>query len=207
METLLTHEARKQVIQLLLDRKRAEYSEIVSLVGMQTTRPDYHLSLLVKEGILHREERGTYTINPRAISSLRQKFNIVVPIVLVGGLGTEITLYADILDALAQQSILPRKYVLLTSPEIGIQFNKTYPEEKRDIETQLIQLEYPRILRGNLSLLREKLTEIVEELLGRNNLICELTGGTKPVTIALLEISHNYNLRKMYFSGKKILWL
>lgn len=207
METLLTEEARKRLIQVLLDRKRAEYPELAKAVKEYTSRPDHHLSVLVKAKLLRREGRGTYTINPMALSGLRQQFNIVVPVALIGGLGKELTLYADILDALAKQSILPRKYVLITSPEIGEEFENTYPKEQRTIETDVIKLDYTTVLRENLPLIREKFEKLFEALIVENELICELTGGTKPVTITLLELAHRNNLRKFYFSGRRILWL
>jgi len=199
----------KKIIQEFLKTpKIINYEFIKELVKDKTSRPDYHLNLLVENNLIIRTKgRGNYKLNEIMIQPLRKAFDIKVPLCLIGGLGKEISLFIDVIDALQQLSIIPRKYILATSPEIKEQFISLNFNKDYQIETIVHQLDYQTVLRENYTEIHELFEKIIKEQIYEFEIICELTGSTKPVSIALMDLGEQYGLQRIYFSGKKIIWI
>ncbi len=206
---ILENETRKKIINEFLRVKDIiDYNDIKKVVEHDTSRPDYHLNLLVENHFIRRiRGRGKYRLNEIMVQPLRELLKIKVPICLIGGLGIEISLYVDVLDALRKVSLIPQKYILLTSPEVKAKFTNLNKELSQKIETILYELDYQTVLRENYAKLKELLDQIVRKEILNFDILCELTGGTKPISIALMELSKEYHLQSIYYSGKKINFL
>ena len=206
---ILDNNIRKKIILRFLEaKKNVSYDELKSLIQDETSRPDYHLNLLVENDFIKRiKGRGNYILNEKKIQPLRDEFEIKVPVCLIGGLGTELSLYVDILDALQQLSILPKKYILLTSPEIKAKYNELNYNENYPIKTILQEFDYQAILREKYPKIYNVLETFIKNEIHDFEVICELTGSTKPVSIALMVLGEQYGLQRIYFSGKKIIWI
>jgi len=122
-------------------------------------------------------------------------------------LGLELSLYVDIIDALKQISIIPNKYILITSPEIKKQFENLNSSEKTQMETVMYEYDYQKILREDYQKVHNVLKNLIQKEIYDFEIICELTGSTKPVSIALMALGEQYNLQRIYFSGKKLIWI
>lgn len=202
---------REKIISMFLEdnsKEMYEYNEISNYLVNQnmSKRADHHLKRLVKDKMLKKTERGSYALNELAIQPLRNYYNKVSPICLIGGLGIP-TLFNDILAALEAVSILPRKYILFTSPDYHEEFRRLEKGKYEDIETVVKEFSYQNVLKENYKQLYEEFETSIKEELLKYEVICEITGGTKPVSIALLNLSTKYNLRRCYFSGRKIIWI
>lgn len=209
LEILENSSIRRKIIQLFLETtKIINYDNIKKIVKNDTSRPDYHLNLLVENNLILRTKgRGNYQINEKQIQFLRSYFKIKVPICLLGGLGLELSLYVDIIDALKQISIIPNKYILITSPEIKKQFENLNSSEKTQMETVMYEYDYQKILREDYQKVHNVLKNLIQKEIYDFEIICELTGSTKPVSIALMALGEQYNLQRIYFSGKKLIWI
>lgn len=202
---------REKIILMFLedDRKETyEFNEISHFLISQnmSKRADHHLKRLVRDELLKKTERGSYALNELAIQPLRNYYKKLVPICLIGGLGIP-TLFIDILAAFEEISVLPRKYVLFTSPDYHEEFRKLDRGKYEKVETFVREFSYQNVLRENYSKIYEELEKNFIEEIKKYEIICEITGGTKPVSIALLNLSKKYNLRRCYFSGRKIIWI
>ena len=206
---ILDNKVRKKIISKFLKANGiVSYDEIKNIIQSETSRPDYHLNLLVENNLIKRTKgRGNYKLNEIMIQPLRKAFDIKVPVCLIGGLGKEISLFVDIIDALHQLSIIPRKYILATSPEMKEQFNSLNFNKDYQIEPIVYQLDYQTVLRENYTEIHELFENIIREQIYKFEIICELTGSTKPVSIALMILGERYGLQRIYFSGKKIMWI
>ena len=206
---ILENKTRKRIIlEFLKTQKIISYDYIKNITKDDTSRPDYHLNLLVENNLIKRTKgRGNYKLNEIMIQPLRKAFDIKVPICLIGGLGKEISLFVDVIDALQQLSIIPRKYILITSPEIKEQFNSLNFNKDYQIETIVHKLDYQTVLRENYTEIHDLFEKIIKEQIHGFEIICELTGSTKPVSIALMILGERYGLQRIYFSGKKIIWI
>jgi hypothetical protein len=165
----------------------------------------------VEGGLLERTKgRGNYELNKEMIQPLRKQYETLVPICLIGGL-EDISLYTDILDGLKEVSILPKEYIILTSTEIKSEFKKFVSDEKiqqkYDVNAIFHLFDYEKELKGDMIEIKKQAEKIIQEKIFNFEIICDLTGGTKLVTIALSNLSEKYNLRTIYFTGEKIKWL
>lgn len=202
---------REKIILMFLEddsKEIYEFNEISSYLinKKMSKRADHHLKRLVKDGMLEKTERGSYTLNAIARQPLRNYYKKTVPICLIGGLGIP-TLFNDVLAAFEEISILPRKYVLFTSPDYHEEFRKLDKSKYEEVETVVRKFDYQKVLRENYQQIYEELEKILKEEIKNYEIVCEITGGTKPVSIALLNLSTEYSLRRCYFSGRKIIWI
>lgn len=206
---VLDNPTRKKIILEFIKAQndKLEYSDIKELVDKDTSRPDYHLNLLVEGGLIKRTKgRGFYKLNEISIQPLRNHFNEPMPICLMGGLG-EVSLYTNILKNFEDISISPKKYILITSPERHDDFKKSDKDKYSKISTEIHEIDYQSILRENYPIVHDLLENLIKENIYEYEIICEITGGTKPVSTALFDLSMKYGLRKCYFSGRKIMWI
>jgi hypothetical protein len=125
-------------------------------------------------------------------------------ICLIGGLGL-IELYVDILDSLEHEyAIIPKKYHLITSPEK----HRDFKDQELDLDVvnnSVHEYDYQTVLRENYKSVFETCKEIIEQEINNYEIVCELTGGTKPVSIALTVLAEHYKLPRIYYSGNKII--
>ncbi len=134
------------------------------------------------------------------LNQIKNKNNVC----LIGGLG-DINLFVDFLDLFELKfKIIPKKYHIITSPEINEKF-KDYKLDKDKVNSILHLLDYQTELRENYFAVYNKCKTIIDEEKNNYEIICELTGGTKPVSIALMALAEKYNLLRFYYSGKKII--
>ncbi len=209
---VLENPVRNTIIRKFLEVQGViNYKEIKQLVGKDTSRPDYHLNILVESNLLERTKgRGNYELNKQMIQPLRKKYETLVPICLIGGLG-EVSLYGDILDGLREVSILPKKYILLTSPKIKKEFEKEATEknlkQKYNVNFTFQLFDYETELKGDMVKIKDQAEQLIQDHIFNFEIICDLTGGTKLVTIALSNLAERYNLRTIYFTGEQIKWL
>ena len=200
---------RKAIIQMFpIDEfKKISYEKVKEHVKNITNRADYHLQKLVKYNILERAKgRGYYYLNEIAIQPMRRFLNQPVPICLIGGLG-ETSLFSLILEAFEQVSLVPKKYILFTSSEVHDNFKKLDKSKFSSIEVEVVELPYQKVLRENLEKVNKELETRIKKEIYNYEIICEITGGTKPVSIGLMNLALKYGLRRCYFSGRKIVWL
>lgn len=114
-------------------------------------------------------------------------------------------MYVDILDLLEIKfSIIPKKYHLITSPEFNQKF-KSFNLDKDKVNNVVHELDFQTILRENYIEIYNRCKSIIEQEKEDLEIICELTGGTKPVSIALTVLADEYDLLRIYYSGKKII--
>ena len=116
-------------------------------------------------------------------------------------------MFSDVLSALEEVSILVKKYILVTSPEISKDFKQFDKGKYSKIKIEVKELDYQSILRENYLEIHKTLKTLILKNLTNFEVMCELTGGTKPISLALRDLSEKYRLRRLYYSGKKILWL
>ena len=209
LKEIFDNPSRSTIMQMFpLDkRQKIPYDDIKEQVKNLTSRPDYHLSLLVDYGLLRRAKgRGLYLLNEIAIQSLRKYFNETPPICLIGGLG-DLSLFTDLLESFEKISITPQKYILFTSPEVNDTFKTIHKGRFARVEIEVHELDYQTVLRENYNTLYEELKKSINEESYNFEIICEITGGTKPVSVALMNLGSIYSLRKSYFSGRKIIWI
>ncbi len=202
IKELVKSRARKVILSFLCGREKAEFSEIIGRVKV-SRRVDYHVRFLIREGVIEKIERGVYRVKPGLLSIVRHVLDIKMPLLLIGGLGEEVTLYKDLRDALEVHGYKPDKVLYVTSPEVREKFFKVYGE----VGVNFIVQPYKEVLRENLDKLIEITGRAVEENIFNHEILVDLTGGTKPLTIALLRQAVNYNLKALYFSGRKIIWI
>lgn len=209
LDEIFENPSRNTIMKMFpLDKKqKIPYEDIKEKVKDLTSRPDYHLSLLVEYGLLIRAKgRGLYQLNEIAIQLLRIYFKKTPPICLIGGLG-DLTLFTDILEAFEQISRLPKKYILFTSPEVNDNFKVLHKGKFARIITEVHEFDYQTVLRENYNKIYQELKTCFDKEIYDFEIICEITGGTKPISIALMNLGLNYSLRKSYFSGRKIIWI
>ncbi|MHA1150830.1 MAG: hypothetical protein ACTSR8_21630 [Promethearchaeota archaeon] len=207
---LLENPVRRKIILEFLKRdlNALNYDTIKELVSNDTSRPDYHLNLLIeKQFLLRLKGRGNYKLNEKMIQRLRVFFNQKVPVCLIGGLGTELSLFIDILDALRRISIIPNKYIILTSPEIKKEFESLNLKTQVDLIVSLKTFDYQTVLRENYLEIYQNVEKYIKKALNSYEIICELTGSTKPVSLALIVLANEFGLKCIYYSGKKIIWI
>ena len=125
---------------------------------------------------------------------------------LLGGLGKEVTLYVDLLDALKYHGYEPLKIIYITSPEVKKKVFESYGEDKLK-NAEFVVFPYTDVLRENIEILLETSRNIVEKYVHQYEPLIDLTGGTKPTSLALLKTAQEYNLKALYFSGRKIIWI
>jgi len=210
---VLENPVREKIIKEFLKKQEIlEYQYIKDYVKKDTTRPDYHLNLLVESGLLERTKgRGNYRLNLQNLQLLRNIYKRMTPICLIGGLGKEVELYSEILDMLKNISIIPRKYVIITSPEANKEFEQLSSKDDfkkiYDVDTKLHLFDYIKELKGDYDKIQEFSEKLIREHIYNFEIITELTGGTKLITIALVKLAEKYNLRKIYYSSEEIKWL
>ena len=125
-------------------------------------------------------------------------------ICLVGGLGV-VELYVSILDTLElKYGVLPKKYHLITSPEKHVKFRDLSLDQDK-VNNVIHEFSYQEILRENYPEVYRNCREIIKSELDNYEIVCEITGGTKPVSIALTVLADEFDLLRIYFSGKKII--
>jgi len=209
---ILDNPTRKKIIlEFFGHEKIITYNYIKDLVNDETTRPDYHLTLLVEDNLIKRVKgRGNYQINETMIQPLRkilieEKLIEKVPICLIGGLG-EIDLPFKILDELNKYSLVPKKYFLLTSPNINRTFDVDKLKENYQLEPIIHLLDYETELKEDYDLILKICEDDIITVIHNYELICDLTGGTKLVTLGLVELADKYHLQKFYYSGQKLKW-
>lgn len=140
-------------------------------------------------------------INPdENLEKLQKKENIC----LIGGLGLT-RLYLDILEALENQfNIIPKKYHLITSPEKHREFkDREYHLDK--VSNVVHERDYQSILRENYLEVYDLCRKLIKKEEKNYDIVCELTGGTKPVSVALTILSNEFNLPRIYYSGQTII--
>lgn len=208
---VLENRNRKKIVNEFIRKKtELEYSHISQLLSGEegTNRPDFHLDVLVKAGILKRlKKRGYYKLNEKVIQPLRGHFNERLPICLIGGLGIYLELVSEILMSLQEFSLLPKKYIFITSPEIKDEFEKLDKSGFVNIDFEIFDYDYQEILRGEIEELYEILEKIIKKEIFSFEIICEITGGTKPVSLALNNLALEYGLNRSYYTGNRIIWL
>ena len=134
------------------------------------------------------------------MENIKNKENIC----LIGGLGL-IELYVSLLDSLElKYNIIPKKYHLITSPEKHLKF-RDHNLDKDKVYNIIHEFDYQTVLRENYPEVYENFKRIIEDEINHFEIVCELTGGTKPVSIALTVLGEEFNLPRIYFSGKKII--
>ncbi len=208
IEILKNRHRKKIIMEFIRAQNELDYEYVKSFLKHDTTRPDYHLSELVDAGLLERTiRRGFYKLSEKNVQTLRNKFNIITPICLVGGLA-QVDLFVGVLKAYEEQySISPKKYVIITSPEIHDQFNQLEKQKYKHIQVEIVELDYQSVLRENYLKVYEVAETQIKQAIHQFEVICEITGGTKPVSLALNNLSIIYSLRKSYYSGRKIIWI
>ncbi|KKN25182.1 hypothetical protein LCGC14_0887420 [marine sediment metagenome] len=209
----------KIILEFFKSKETLNFDYIKNLVANDTNRPDYHLSLLVENGFIKRiKGRGNYRLNEVNLQPLRTKLinkNILekVPICLIGGLGI-VELYRDILNVLiTNHSITPQKYLLITSKEYKKKFDDFY----KNLNTNTLKIAhffeivqddlFKEKFREDYYGIYEKFEQVIIENIYDYEIICEITGSTKLISIALMKLSEKYKLPKIYFSSEKIIWL
>ncbi|MHA1337989.1 MAG: hypothetical protein ACTSPW_19990 [Promethearchaeota archaeon] len=204
---ILNNKIRKKILkEFLTKKKELKYDYFKEFLKDDTSRPDYHLNLLVKNNFLYKiKGRGNYKLNEKLINPLRSYFGIKKPVCLIGGLG-DISLYIDVLDALKQYSIIPNKYIIITSPERKKEWEECFNELNGNMKTLIINKEF-KFLREKFEEICNILEEQIKNEIYNHEIICELTGGTKPVSIALMLLGEQYKLQRIYYSGNKIIWI
>lgn len=215
-ETLENPTRKKIILEFFQSQKIINYKYIKQLVENDTSRPDYHLNLLIENNLIKRTKgRGNYIIDNTNVQPLRKKLideNLLekVPICLIGGLGVEVELYSDLLKALNEISIIPKKYYLLTTEKCKEKLYEEKPNELTQIET-IIKADknenFKQHFREDFYWSLNKFEEIIINEIYNYEIICELTGSTKLISGALSKLADKYNLEKIYFSSKKIIWL
>lgn len=205
---VLDNPVREKIIKEFFKEKEIlNYKHIKELVEQDTTRPDYHLNILVESDFLERTKgRGNYELNKEMIQPLRKKYNQMVPICIIGGLGL-VSLFEELIEQLKEISILPKKYIILTSEKIKKEFEEEKLDEVSEVEIGMELFDYKEVLRGDYERIYTEAKKLIEQELFKYEVICELTGGTKLVTIALNELADNYHLRKIYYNSETIKWL
>lgn len=205
---LLENPNRKKIMkEFITTRRELNYEYFTNLLEDDTTRADWHLAKLVEAGFLKRtKQRGYYKLNEQNIQILRNYFGEIVPICLIGGLG-QLDLFTDVLEALMRLSVVPIKYILISSPEIHDNFKEVDKGEFSKVSTEFIELDYQSVLRENYPEVHMRLEKALKKEIKEQGIICELTGGTKTVSLALMELSTKYHLKRCYYSGRKIIWL
>ncbi len=125
-------------------------------------------------------------------------------ICLIGGLGF-VDLYVDILDSLEfDYGVVPEKYHLITSPERSREFkDKDLDSDK--VYNVIHEFDFQTVLRENYKQVYSLCKRLIENEKGNFDVVCELTGGTKPVSIALTVLGQEFELPRIYFSGERII--
>jgi len=205
---VLENPNRKKIMKEFIKTKQElNYEYFLNLLEDDTTRVDWHLARLVEAGFLRRtKRRGYYKLNEKKIQVLRNYFGEIVPICLIGGLG-QLDLFSDVLIAMRQLSVIPIKYILISSPEIKEAFKDFNKGEFQTVSTEFIELDYQSILRENYPEVYKCTEKAIKKEIKEHEIICELTGGTKTVSLALMDLSTKYHLKRCYYSGRKIIWL
>ena len=98
------------------------------------------------------------------------------------------------------------KIIYITSPEVRDEVIKSYGKDKT-ANTEFIVFPYVEVLRENIEVLLEASKNLVEKHIYRFEPLIDLTGGTKPTSLALLKVAQEYNLKALYFSSRKIIWI
>ncbi|MBN1800384.1 MAG: DUF1887 family protein [Candidatus Lokiarchaeota archaeon] len=130
-------------------------------------------------------------------SELKDKNNTC----MLGGLG-DVELFVDLLDALERDyGIVPKKYVLITSPEIHEKFKKGDLNLDK-VRSEIYEFDFQTVLREDIQKLKIVFKDIIDKIEKNHEIICDITGGTKPVSIALMSIATEKKLLKIYFSGR-----
>lgn len=197
---------RQQIIHTMLTKGGIiTYDQAKKDIKTIEGRLDYHLTHLVTENLLERVKRGTYRIAPSNIQILREHFDIISPIALIGGLGQNYSLLTDLSQALREVSIVPLFRVIITSPEIAQDIRNDSLINQSQLE--IISLDYQTILRGNPLKIESYIDEWFLENYLKYSIVVDLTGGTKPATIALHDLAKKYRWKVVYFSSQDLIWL
>lgn len=155
--------------------------------------------------LLYNQEKDIYSLKKEKIQLIRNILGIKVPLMLIGGLG-DIKLYSDVLDALETiLNLIPSKYFIITSPEINKEFQTKLSQTQPQMLITVQEFDYREVLRGDYYKIYNSLEQVIRENIEKYEIICEITGGTKPVSITLIVLGKLYGLKRYYFSSRDLI--
>ncbi len=200
LREILKNPTKRKIVEYLCLKGKGDFAEITRSIPT-SKRVDYHVRFLFLERVLEKLGRGTYTVNTTILCMVRSILAIQKPLMIVGGIKDEMEYNLDVYSSLEPYGYKPDKITYFAPSETrkkltgkikkGVEF-KTYPEE---------------VLKNDLRKVSREVEEFILENLQNYELLIDLTSGTKPVIISLLQDSIKYNLKALYFSGRRVDWV
>ncbi len=187
------HGIRGKIIRILLETGEISFRDL--LVRLPVTTLDFHLRVLKKENIVEATEKG-YRLRPERVQYFRDKFGIRVDVTLIAAASEEKDL--DMAkEVAAKANITPKGFVYLVSPE-RVEKLKRIVEEmgailltvNSDPEKAFLEIE-----------------RLVVEGIYVKEFVIDLSGTSKPLTIALMKLGEKYGLKRLYMKNGKVIFI
>ncbi|MHA1606493.1 MAG: hypothetical protein ACTSWP_02960 [Candidatus Freyarchaeota archaeon] len=187
------HGIRGKIIRILLEIGEISFRDL--LVRLPVTTLDFHLRVLKKENIVEATEKG-YRLRPERVQYFRDKFGIRVDVTLIAAASEEKDL--DMAkEVAAKANITPKDFVYLVSPERVEKLKRIIEEMgailltvNSDPEKAFLEIE-----------------RLVVEGIYVKEFVIDLSGSSKPLTIALMKLGEKYGLKRLYMKNGKVIFI
>ncbi len=200
----------KRILHLILEANCvASIGMLQPYLKMSRTSIGRLLYSLEKKGFVKRfriKDETYAKIVSTQITSLRVLFGIKAPTLYLGLLGLPRPEYPEpvtltSLKLLEDTGIKILEVIVATSREALEKHSQTLEEftvKKR------MKISYILVSPDDYDHCLTEIKKVVEEKISKYNIVCDVTGGTKIMTLALAEIAHEHNLPIMYVYLEKM---
>jgi len=160
----------------------------------------YNLNKLVEEGLVRVSRRWRekiYELSPKWIPSIRRYFGIKAPMAYIGGFESEIpfSMRGRLRSFLGEEIAW---FILIVSESMRGQV-RLYGAECVYIDDGIWD--------GSVIDVMPRLKSVIEEKLYNFDLVVDITHGSEPTKIALLQLAYEYNLPCFRYEKGRYVWL
>ena len=208
-------DARKIILNCLLDGPKTGSEIRWALADSFDRRIDGVSDTLLYFNLQHLENNEIITrtkewklkyseILPDKIQSIRKFFHKIVPITIVGGIEEEPNVIRSLRNRLRiEKSITPpEKYIFLGPEQLRRKVAGFFPDVK------LIYVKPDTFFRNPKELYELVKTEILDPEIKKNEVIMDVTSGSRICSLALLNLAYEYGLRCIYLDeNEKLIWI
>ena len=168
-----------------------------------------YLYLLQKKGFIERYRVKGETwakIKPEKIQQLRRKYGIKAPIMYLGLLGLPRPEYPEpetitAIKLLEKEGVKICKVAVASSREA---LDKHKSKINAFLAKKKVIIRYIEVQPDDYFKCKEELLKLINSNIIKHNIICDVTGGTKIMTLALAEVARKYDLPLIYVFLEKI---
>ncbi|MFX1450853.1 MAG: hypothetical protein ACFFCM_08425 [Promethearchaeota archaeon] len=207
-------EARRIILNCLLDGRKTGSEIRWALADSFDRRIDGVSDTLLYFNLQHLENAEIITrtkewklkyseIYPNKIQSIRRFFHKIVPITVLGGIDEDITVIRSLRSRLRVEKSMtpPEKYFFIGPEALRRKIAGLFPDVKL-LYAKESTYKNPGELRDFIKL------EILDPEIMNNEVIIDVSSGSRVCSLALLSLAYEYGLRCIYLDeNEKLTWL